>query len=330
MNKKKSSQSIKQCRDKAQTEFDSYYQTVIISVGLKHIFDSNEPCTFKVNEPSMKTNFNTVTPDAIFQCDNDTKGIVCEIKTSLPENEEHLLKDMKDQIEKYSKIVSGWKTENGTIDQYSILLVIHRTESKKLDKLVKQWIKNGDIVTNKNICISDWQSIRPFKIAAKDTILLSHRSGTTKCNYFDKRLQEDIKIDADSLVLEYENRKFVKSTPPNLYVMTILYQNIFPIFANDDDEFTVTIDDLMKPLTEYYTSWSGLEGEQSQIRRSWVNSAMDEFSRIQVAEKTGKKNFSYTIKWSKNLPKDVTGYLLDKLCGKDENIVTDAKQARLS
>ncbi len=52
----------------------------------------------------MKTSDNTVTPDAIFQCDNDTVGIVCEIKTALPNDEKILFKDIEEQLEKYSKI----------------------------------------------------------------------------------------------------------------------------------------------------------------------------------------------------------------------------------
>ena len=108
-----------------------------MSVGLKHIFREGEKCTFKINEPSMHTQTNTVTPDAIFQCDNDTRGIVCEIKTSLPTSDEFLLKDMKEQIEKYSDIHKGWKTTSEEIAEHSILLFVHRTDAKKLDSKLK-------------------------------------------------------------------------------------------------------------------------------------------------------------------------------------------------
>lgn len=329
MSRKKNPLLIKNCRDQNRNEFDAYYQTVMMSVGLSDIFNPSEPCVFKVNEPSMHHSTNTVTPDAIFQCDNDQKGIVCEIKTSLPANDEHLLKDMKDQIEKYSDIKKGWKTGNGKIKDHSILLFLHRTDSKKFDSKLKKWLENGDIKTDKKICIADWQSIRPFKAGAKDITLLSYRSGTTGCKYFDKKLNDDISLDTDSLSLKYETRKFVKSAPPDLYIMTILYQDVFPVFANDDEEFNVSVDELMETLTDYYASWSGLEGEQTQIRKRWITGAMDKFVKIKIAEKTREKSYSYRIKWSKNLPKDVTKYLLSKLCGKEEEITTDPKQAKL-
>jgi len=330
LTRKKNSLEIRECREKQETEFDSYYQTVIMSVGLKHIFTDKEPCTFKINEPSMQTQPNTVTPDAIFQCDNDMKGIVCEIKTSLPASNEYLLKDMKDQIEKYSNIQKGWQTSSEKIPEHSILLFVHRTDSKRLDSMLQKWINDDEIKTDKNICVADWQSIKPFKVGARDTTLLSHRSGTTNCDYFDSKLKEDIEIFTDDISMEYETRKFVKSAPPDLYIMTILYQDVFPAFANENEEFTVSIEELMKTLTDYYTSWSGLQGEQSQIRRKWIIKAMDKFCEIKIAEKISDETYNYTIKWAKKIPKDYKSYLLDKLCGKEQVIFDDHKQKKLT
>ena len=327
--KKKDPSSINKCRKKNQTEFNSYYQTVIMSVGLKHIFNNEEPCVFKINEPSMHHSTNTVTPDAIFQCDDDKKGIVCEIKTSLPTNEEYLLNDMKDLIEKYSNIKKGWKTNDGQIDDHSILLLLHRWDSREFKSLLSEWLDSKTIVTDKNICIAEWQSVRPLKMDSKDMILLNHHYGTTGCDYFDQKLKEDIKLDIDAISIEYETRKFVKAAPPDLYIMTMLYQDIFPTFANDEDEFTITIGQLMKTLTDYYTSWSGLEGEQTQIRKNWIIRAMDKFAEIKVVEKIPGESYSYRIKWSKNLPKNIKEYLLRKLCGKEQTVINDPKQTKL-
>lgn len=284
MSKEKRNAQIQKCRDKNPVEYDAYYGTVMLSVGLKHIFTDDEPCTFKTNEPSMQTSNNCVTPDVIFQCDNDNRGIVCEIKTSLPHKEQYLLQAMKDQIEKYSDIQSGWKTRSKTINQYAILL-LHRNDSKTMDNHLQKWLKSRDIVTDKKICIAEWQHNSPLKVPRRDEILISHRSGTTECDYFDQKLHDDIKLDEMRLARDYETQKFVKSDPPDLYIMTILYQDLFSTLATDRDEFVVTIDGLMGELTKYYTSWSGLVGEQTQIRRRWIIKAMDKFSEVGIAQK---------------------------------------------
>ena len=328
LNKKEKSLLVQECRDKNRVEFDAYYTTVILSIGLKHIFTNDEPCKFKINEPTMQTGNNCVTPDVIFQCDNDTKGIVCEIKTSLPSNQLYLFKDTKEQIEKYSDIRSGWKTPTKTINEYAILLLLHRSDSKTMNNCLDKWRKSGQIVTNKEICIAEWVPVQPLKVQHKDEILISHRSGTTGCDYFDKKLHDDIRLDEKRLVLDYESQKFVKSTPPDLYIMTILYQHIFSTLVTDD-KFVVTIDELMEKLTEYYTSWSGLEGEQTQIRRRWVVKAMNKFIEIGMVEKHTVQSNTYIIFWSKRIPKDIREYLLDKMCGKEKNVIRNHKQLTL-
>lgn len=329
LSKEKHSAQIQECREKNIVRFDAYYNTVIMSVGLKHIFTDDEPCTFKTSEPSMQTSNNHVTPDVIFQCDNDSRGIVCEIKTSLPDNEQYLLQDMKDQIEKYSDIQSGWKTESKTINQYAILLLLYRNDSKTMDKHLQEWRRSGAIVTNKKICIAEWQHNHPYKVPRRDEILISHRSGTTDCEYFDQKLHNDIKLDELQLTTDYETQKFVKSDPPDLYIMTILYHDLFSTLATDRDEFTVTIDELMKKLAEYYASWSGLEGEQTQIRRRWVTRAMNKFSEMGMAQKHAEQQDTYKIQWSKRIPKNIKEYLLDKMCGKERRAIKDDKQATL-
>ena len=72
-------------RESHNRDYDDYYATVLLSVGLKDAFGDGEPCSFKVSEPTMYTAASRkVNPDAIFQCDGDTRGVVCEIKSSLP------------------------------------------------------------------------------------------------------------------------------------------------------------------------------------------------------------------------------------------------------
>lgn len=91
----------------------------------------------------------------------------------------------------------------------------------------------------------------------------------------------------------------------------------------------VTIDGLMGELTKYYTSWSGVEGEQTQIRRRWIIKAMDKFSEVGIAQKHTEQQDTYKIQWSKRIPKNLKEYLLDKMCGKEKRIIKDYKQTTL-
>ena len=103
------------CRELYNAEYDACYFTVVVSVGLKGAFGTDRQCSFKANEPTMHTAASReVHPDAIFQCDNDTKGMVCEIKSSLPHGQKRMLHDLGEQVGKYAEAETGWKTSIAT------------------------------------------------------------------------------------------------------------------------------------------------------------------------------------------------------------------------
>ena len=103
------------CRELHNAEYDACYSTVVVSVGLKGALGTDRRCSFKVNEPAMHTAASKeVHPDAIFQCDNDMKGIACEIKSSLPHSQKQMLHGLGEQVGKYAEIETGWKTSIAT------------------------------------------------------------------------------------------------------------------------------------------------------------------------------------------------------------------------
>lgn len=94
-------------------------------------------------------------------------------------------------------------------------------------------------------------------------------------------------------------------------MLTMIYQDILSEFAGDDGYITVSVEDLKNKLAEYYASWSGLQGEQSQIRHRWVVHALDTLHKIKLAKRL--RDDRYRID---PLPrkKDLKDFLLDKMC----------------
>lgn len=54
--------SYDRCRRQRVAEYDAYYSTVLVTVGLKDMFTDDEPCTFKVSEPRMITSSSSPMP----------------------------------------------------------------------------------------------------------------------------------------------------------------------------------------------------------------------------------------------------------------------------
>lgn len=309
--------SYDRCRRQRVAEYDAYYSTVLVTVGLKDMFTDDEPCTFKVSEPRMITSSSPACPDVIFQCDRDRKGIVCEIKSSLPADDEHVVKDVGEQINKYSRIEDGWMTESGKIPEHSILLLVNRVDVKRLRRLLELDRRlTAGVDPGVEICLLYWLQTRPPKAGMGDIILISRELGSTGCRYVDEKLDNDITIPLVSTVGKYEERRFVKSDPPDLYLLDVLYRDVFPSIAADGDDIEVSLVSLGEILAQYYASWSGIENEQGQVRPRWIKHAMDTMCRIGLAKKlSGGSHYKIKLVLRE---KNLKEFLLDKLCGADD------------
>ena len=304
---------LQRCRDLHLSRYAAYYNTVLLSVGMKDMFASTAPCSFKVSEPLMRTSSSeSARPDAIFQCDGDTKGIVCEIKSSLPLGDGRLLDDVRRQVDKYSRIRDGWITDTGRIGGHSVFLLVHRTDVKRLRRLLYGPKGGRAPRPDAGLCLGYWVQTRSMRPGARDVIILSREVGSTGCEYFDKRLDGDIEIPVESTLGGYERRKFVKSDPPDLYMLDHLYQSVFPNFAGADGDAVVDVDVLTGNLMKYYASWSGLAGERSQIRPRWVGHAMRTLCRIGLAVQLPGGS-RYLVKLDVG-QKNTREFLLSKLC----------------
>lgn len=210
---------------------------------------------------------------------------MCEIKSSLPVDDKHVIKDIGNQIDKYSGIESGWMTKSGKVAEHSTLLLVNRVEVKRLRKLLENPPLMDSINPHVGLCLSYWLQTRPPKPDMGDIILISRESGSTGCRHVDEKLDNDIRIPPVSTVGSYEKRRFVKSDPPDLYMTDVLYRDVFPTIAADGNDIVVSLDQLVDILAQYYASWSGVENEQSQIRPRWVRHAVDTLCKIGLAKK---------------------------------------------
>lgn len=120
------------------------------------------------------------------------------------------------------------------------------------------------------------------------------KEGSTGCGHIDDRLDGGIETPLLGMTDGHGNRTFVKADPPDLYMLTMLYQRILPGFAGDDGHATVSIDGLKGQVAEYYASWSGLQGGgQSQTRPRWVRRALDTLCRTGLAKRLPDGQVSY-------------------------------------
>ncbi len=299
---------------KIRLEYERYYQTVHLTLGLKHYLDNKDyGIRFVSAEPILKCveNDYPINPDFLLQYDEDRKGILGEIKTSIPFKEEHYQEHI-DQLMKYCKIVEGWDTPSKTVDNHEVLCLIYTDDSDRFVTIIKEKIAINDDFSKK-ICITEFSKITSFKIGEGDVFLLKLKFGKLGFKEFEKDLIENIKNKIDELQENYEVCKFTRKEPPIAYLLDHIWQQIFPLFAPppyEKQEFEVELSKISEIIHQFYVPWSGIKGEYSQIRDKWIKKAMEEFVKIKLAEKIDGEPLRYKIFFDKQTPKDIKEYII--------------------
>jgi hypothetical protein len=127
-------------------------------------------------------------------------------------------------------------------------------------------------------------------------------------------LQENVIIDIQNVIVEYEKCKFTRKEPPLEYTMQEVWVNVFPEMNSKSEDFEVLIDDILKVAIDYYIPWSNIEGQYSQVRRMWIRKAMEAFCAIGLAERTDISPTKFRIFRAKQIQKDILDYIIESLC----------------
>jgi len=327
---------VRELINKKNLEYERYYKTVTLTLGIKHHLDSTiYDCTFISAEPRLKIIDEDIeiNPDFILQYDDSKKGILGEIKTTIPFNEDYVLNNEFKQLEKYCKKVTGWNTETEEVESHDILCFVYLTDSDRLVNLFARAHGKGKINITCNVCISEFSTVPSLKIGEGDILLLKHKYGILDCTTLTEKLVENIKIIIDELQENYEVCKFTRKEPPIEYMMDHLWMQIFPVFAerekSKEQDITVYLDELLEIVHKFYVSWTGITGEHSQVRETWIKKSLDKFIDIELAEKIEDKPGYYKIFYGRQIPHNFRKYLIEK-CSSHEIKKIGRKTRKLS
>ncbi len=311
---------LQKLKDERLVEYDRYYQTVLLTLGLKNYLETHaRDCRFISAEPCFSNSQGSeIRPDIVLQ-HNGKKGILCEVKTSMPQKDEHLLATLK-QLERYSQEVFGWETIDRTVDFHETLLLCHAFDYDRVSEKLSQWSKEG-LLKISNVVLCEW-IMAPNPKTAKEELMIRLREGRTSCEELNLLLKKNINVDIKQLIVEVEECKFTRKEPPVEYTMAQLWMHVFSEINRDPIDFEVPINKLLEIVYDYYISWSNIEGEFSQVRERWIKKAMQAFCNIGMATPVTEKPNTYKILTSKSIPKNVQEYVIERLCEKalDEKI----------
>lgn len=251
----------------------------------------------------------TITPDAIIQKDISL-GYIVEAKKSLPNNQEHWQK-IVNQIKKYDDNLKGWWTDSELIGRICLILLLEISRSHSFKKYIEKKIERGEI-TPFTYPFSIVEFSRSLELNAY--LFIRKYWGKIEDKSTSERLENGEKIPILKLIGSYGEKKFYDSPPEVEYIMVILWQDIFTAkkYEVEYDEnkkayaFDVNIGELTKELQMLFGSKGNEHREISYPQYSWVRQAIEEFEKINLAEKKSDDG-DYTI-----LVKKINGNIIDK------------------
>ncbi len=136
------SSEFEYCLRSKKLEFQRYYDTVLLTLGIKNYLENYKfGCKFVYSEPIFRTkDGEEVKPDIVMQYDDDKCGILCEVKTSIPQLNSIARLGLLPQLQKYMKEVGGWDTAVKWVQNHDVLLLVYLEDSARVSK---NHIKNG-------------------------------------------------------------------------------------------------------------------------------------------------------------------------------------------
>ncbi len=120
------------------SEFRKYADTVAVSAGISHLYDTT-PSLGKfvgIEHRLLANPGELLTPDITTLYDDDSKGLLFDLKYSLPRDSQ-AVKDEILELEKYKNARSGWGTQ-GIVSTVDFVLVCHMNDANRATEAVKQ------------------------------------------------------------------------------------------------------------------------------------------------------------------------------------------------
>jgi len=294
--------SSQELQENCVRDYRKYADTVAILSAIFHLITSHPTIgRFIGIEHELETkNHRKVTPDLVSVYDNDTKGLIFELKWSLPLRGDLLKTELLD-LKKYSFKYSNWKTPSGSVDYHDFVLVCHIDDVKRTVEAVNELIKapENEFFRADRFAIWTWAITPPKEGERKEEMRLLWVYGKTKNNEIERMIHEPGGILISEDVLRYLRflYMFICQKPPIQYTMAILIQNVFPLFQqkSERDIYKIKVDMIYDRSKVLFPSWREADVETIQIKKRWIREALEKLIELRLVKPILTEPYWYYI-----------------------------------
>lgn len=290
--------NIRVYEDQCTKDYRKYADTVAVSFAVYHTVTKQlKGLDFVgIEHKLINSEGRELTPDIVVFCENEKKGLVFELKWSLPYREDWLEEKIK-ELEKYLKPCSNWKPGVKGVVSHDLILVCHIDDVQKTVDMIKKLSneKGYSFLKEDGFALWSWTITPPKSGERKEELRLFCVYGKTRNDQIEKLIQTPGGILIPEVVLTYLrfSLTFVKEKPPIQYTMTVLVQYILAPFQQvpEKKSYEIELDWIYEQTKKLFPSWHEFDIPTIQAKRSWIREALERFWELKLIEKiVGKPN----------------------------------------
>jgi len=284
--------SLRIAEKECVADYRKYSDTVAILFAIRHLLIKNpQVARFIGVESKLKDQKgNYVRPDLVSVYGNDKKGLLFEIKWSLPIDKNYLEQEIK-ALKKYMAPLSEWKTSSRSVDFHDVVLVCHIDDARRAVESISELSESPeyDIFKNEGFAVWSWFINPPKAGGQKEELRFLPSYGKTRNDSIEELIHQvgGILIAEEVLTHLRFTYTFIPQKPPVQYTMSVLVQNVFPTFQRgpERDFYEIDVDTIYERMKTFFPSAHEFDAETIQIKRRWITEAIERLRDLKLAER---------------------------------------------
>lgn len=284
-------------------DYRRYADTVAVLSAIYHILNRKPIVADYIGiETKLRNSYgNVITPDLVALCEARTKGMMFELKWSLPFSEDRLEKEVK-ELKKYAVPCSQWKNSNGKVDYHDLILICHIEDSQRLlPTILKVGKEKGfDFLTSDEFAVWTWTISAARGGERREHLIMSNPYGKTRNVSVENMIRQPSGLILPEEALTYlrSSFNFTRQKPPVQYTMIILVHHVFSQFQDPRRRrlvYEITTDAIYEKAKILFPSWHEFGVDTVQIKRRWITEALEAMFALNIIGKLVGKPESWRI-----------------------------------
>jgi hypothetical protein len=242
-----------------------------------------------------------VTPDLIALYERRTKGLMYEVKWSLPFSEELLEKEIK-ELRKYAVQCSQWKNDTGKVDFHDFTIVCHIEDAQRTkESILKVSSEQGfDFLIHDGFALWSWTISAVRGGERREHLILTPVHGKIRHAAIEQMVGQlpGLILPEESLTYLRSSFNFTREKPPVQYTIITLVQHVFSLFQDPRRGpfvYELTTDMIYDRAQILFPSWHEWDVKTIQMKRRWITEALEMMFAIGLIGKPVGKPESWLI-----------------------------------